>query len=275
MPVEPNDHNLPLGSRIYPILVKNFNAQGRLVLDRLAGRKSIFYTPAELLRPSDPALVDDIEQIIPHISLIWDKGGKRLRSEIGLDPDRWRVTSEFLRAAIRTATLSFAESTQASFVEDFQQNYDAAKNAIRAEIEAGRMNAGETTEQLAKRIQKYFQDTNRFRARRIAQTEAVRAHHQAKEWSAVDSQVVVGWEWITTSASCKICDAIARDMNNPSGRRRIRLGQNFAVIGDNPAYKNVRFPPAHPHCRCTIRAILDSVYSKDPTPVTWSQAWAA
>lgn len=273
--LEPNDHRLPLGSRIYPILVKSFNAQGRLVLDRLAGRKSMFYTPAELLRPSDPGLVDELEAIVPQISMIWDAGGKRLRSEVGLDPERWRVTSEFLRSAIRSATLSFAESTQASFAEAFRANYEATKAQIRAEIDAGRLQAGETTDQLSKRLRKYFQDSNRFRARRIAQTEATRAHHQAKEWSAIDSQVVVGWEWVTTSASCKICDAIAKDMNNPSGRRRIRLGQNFAVIGNDPKYKDIRFGPAHPHCRCTIRAILDAVHSGDPTPVSWSQAWTA
>ena len=153
-------------------------------------------------------------------------------------------------------------------------NYEEIKQAIRDEITAGRLAAGETTEQLARRIQKYFVDSNRFRARRIAQTEAVRAHHLATVWSARDSKVVVGWQWVETSASCPFCHAIAVDVNSPTGKRTIRLGQNFAVRGKNPDYKDIKHPPAHPFCRCTLKAILDAAYSGDSNPIFWSASYS-
>jgi len=270
MPIEPNDHNLPLGSRLYPILVGSFNAQARLVKERLTGKKSIFYTPAELLRPSDKGLLEEYERIVPVITGIWDKSGKRLYRAVGLDPERWRVNSEYLKGAIRASTLNFAESTQATFHEDFNGHYDMLKHAIRAEIELGRLGAGDSTDQLTKRLMKYFQDNNRFRARRIAQTEAVRAHHLAMQWSAKDSGVVAGWQWVETSASCPICHAIAKDVNNPTGRRTVKLGQIFAVRGTNPDYKNIRHPPAHPFCRCTLKAVLEPSYTQDDKPIDWS-----
>jgi hypothetical protein len=273
--LEPNDHNLPLGSKLYPILVGSFNAQAKLIKERLSGKKSVFYTPTELLRPSDKGLLDETEKIVPVISAIWDAGGKRLYRSIGFDAERWRVNNEYLRRAIKESVLDFAASTQQTFRDDFNLNYEEIKDEIRAEIAAGRLAAGETTDQLTRRIMHYFQDTNRFRARRIAQTEAVRAHHLATVWSARDSKVVVGWQWVETSASCPVCHAIATDANNPTGRRIVRLGQNFAVRGNNPTYKNIQFPPAHPFCRCTIKAILDAAYSGDSKPITWSPAWAA
>ena len=270
---EPNDFNLPLGSGLYRRLLASFNEQGRLAVERARGEKraDVFYAPAELLRPSDPQLVDEADAFIPEIAGIWEKSGKRLYLEIGFDPERWRVVSESLRGAIRDSVLDFAVSTQATFRDDLFATYDDLKAAIRREIDEGRLQSGESMPELTKRLMKYFRDTNRARARRIAQTEATRAHHLARERSAKDAGVVVGWEWRATSASCPVCDAIAADSSSPDGLRRVKLGQPFAFVGKNPAYRTIQFPPAHPHCRCTTLPILDPVYSGDPKPIYWSQ----
>lgn len=272
MPVEPNDHNLPLGGRLYGPIKASFDAQARLVVDRLrAGRKSAYFTPAELLGPRDPQLRDQLERIIPEITGIWDKSGRRLYGEIKYDMTRWRVTSEYLRSAIMDATLAFCDSTQATFREELGLSYERIREQIRLEIEKGRLQEGESASQLTNRVAQYFRETNRWRARRIAQTEATRAHHLARERSAIETGgVVQGWEWVTTSQSCPICDAIARDVNNPTGRRQTRIGMAFAIRGDSAVYRNLRFPPAHPHCRCTTKAILDPIYSGSLTPTTWS-----
>ena len=270
---EPNDYNLPLGSGLYRTILKSFNEQGRLVVDRVRGerRTEIWYAPDELLRPSDPSLLDEVDAFIPEITGIWERSGKRLYVEIGLDAARWRVASEFLRSAIRDSVLDFAESTQATFRDDLRLTYEEIKAAIRKELDEGRLQAGESMPQLTKRLLKYFRDGNRPRARRIAQTEATRAHHLARERSAQEAGVVVGWEWLTTSASCPVCDAIAKDESSPDGKRRVKLGEPFAFIGKNPEYREIRFAPAHPHCRCTALPILDPIYSGDPTPIYWSQ----
>jgi len=271
MAVEPNDHKLPLGGKLYGPIKRSFDAQGRLVVERLRrGYKSAYFTPAELLGPQDPQLRNELPAIVPTITGIWDKSGRRLYAELGFDPDRWRVTSEFLRASIYEAANDFCVATQETFRTDFGLTYDAIREEIRKEIDAGRLQSGESMSQLTNRLLKYFQEGNRWRARRIAQTEATRAHHLARERSAKETGVVLGWEWVTTSASCPVCDAIARDVNNKSGKRLIKLGQAFAINGTNPTYRVKRFPPAHPHCRCTVKAVVDPLYTGDPVPVQWS-----
>jgi hypothetical protein len=270
---EPNDFNLPLGSRVYRTILGSFNDQARLVIDRVRSEKrsDIFYAPSELLRPSDPSLIDEMDAFIPEFAGIWEKSGKRLHLEIGLNPDRWRVVSEALRGAIRDSVLDFAVSTQATFRDDLFATYDELKAAIRRDIDEGRLQNGESMPELTKRLMKYFRDSNRARARRIAQTEATRAHHLARVRSAKDAGVVVGWEWRATSASCPVCDAIASDETSPDGLRRVKLGQPFAFVGKIPEYRQIDFPPAHPHCRCTTLPILDAAYSGDPAPIHWSQ----
>ena len=268
---EPNDHKLPLGGRIYPVILRSFNAQAQLVKARINGeKKNVYYTPDELLRPDDPNLLDEYGAIVPEITGIWDRSGKRLLGEIGFDPSAWRVTSEYLRQSIQESVLDFCTETQASFRDDLFATYDQLKQAIRQEIDQGRLQNGESTSELTKRIMAYFRDSNRFRARRIAQTEAVRAHHNAREQSAKDTGVVIGWEWVTTSASCPICDAIANDPENPSGKRIIPIGERFATRGNNPNYRVIKYPPAHPFCRCTVKAVLNPAYNPNQKTVVFS-----
>ena len=71
--------------------------------------------------------------------------------------------------------------------------------------------------------------------------------------------MVSGWEWLPSSGACPICLAIA------ARARFVKLGQPFAVIGDNPVYSTIKFPPAHPNCTCTYLQILI-----DEHPPNWS-----
>jgi hypothetical protein len=45
----------------------------------------------------------------------------------------------------------------------------------------------------------------------------------------------------------------------------VRLGQRFATVGDHPVYSEVRHPPAHPGCQCTLVPVLDI----DVQPESW------
>ena len=48
--------------------------------------------------------------------------------------------------------------------------------------------------------------------------------------------------------------------------KQVPLGQNFAVIGHNEHYKNIRTPPLHPGCRCSQLAILTPEYGGPENP---------
>ena len=68
---------------------------------------------------------------------------------------------------------------------------------------------------------------------------------------------MTGWRWLASSDACQeICLAIAARCPT------VKLGQPFAIIGTNPKYKTIKFPPGHPHCACALEEILDT----DPQP---------
>ena len=90
-------------------------------------------------------------------------------------------------------------------------------------------------------------------------TETSRAVHAAQEQAAIQSGVVTGWTWLLSADACPLCNTIAR--RAPA----VRLGHAFAVIGSSAAYSQVRHPPAHPYCNCTLQEVLDT----DEQP-TWA-----
>ena len=120
---------------------------------------------------------------------------------------------------------------------------DEALSATKAALKEGIVTHGESIEQLTDRVNAIFDSAERWRARRIAQTETSRAMHAAQEQSAIQSHVVSGWEWLPSSGACPICLAIA------ARARFVKLGQPFAIIGDNPLYSTIKFPQPIPIAR--------------------------
>jgi hypothetical protein len=182
----------------------------------------------------------------PILSQYWDQGGKAVRERIGLDPDQWQVTDPNLKAKIEQASLAFCQATN----QTTSLKLDAALAKLRAELVAGLVDGGDSIPQLTKRVQSVFDQATKSRARMIAASEAARAVHAAQEQSAIDSGVVVGMEWLVSGDACPLCLQIAAEV------RMVPLGTRFAEVGNNPSYKDVRHPPAHPHCQCAMVEVL-------------------
>ena len=72
--------------------------------------------------------------------------------------------------------------------------------------------------------------------------------------------MVAGFEWLLSGGACALCYHIAETV------KQVPLGQNFAVIGHNEHYKNIRTPPLHPGCRCSQLAILTPEYGGPAEP---------
>ena len=119
---------------------------------------------------------------------------------------------------------------------------------------------GDSVAELTKRVKKVFDGAETWRARRIAATEAARAVHAAQLQAAEDSEVVAGLEWLVSDDACPLCQKIA------SEARYMRLSQSFAVIGDNPHYKQIKYPPAHPSCQCAVVEVLKPEYGGPEDP---------
>lgn len=178
------------------------------------------------------------KRMTPIISATWDEAGSKFAPRVGLDPDEWNVTNPYLAGQIQNLTLNFCDSTNQTTSEEL----DTALAKTREALHQGVIVEGEGVEQLTKRINEIFDQASKSRARAIAQTETSRSVHAAQDEAAKMSGVVYGWKWLVSADACDKCLAIAARC--PA----VKLGQPFAVIGDNPHYREIKYPPCHPHC---------------------------
>lgn len=84
----------------------------------------------------------------------------------------------------------------------------------------------------------------------IARTEAARAVHAASLMSAESSGVVAAKKWLLSANSCPVCHALAAAADS------LPLAGEFGQVGNNPDFASVKYPPAHPHCRCSMTYVL-------------------
>lgn len=244
---ERNTFGLPTGEPIRRELRQIFRAQRTRVLAVLERRKKDAGDP---LPDRLPAL--DPEPMVPVMTPIiqgyWDRSGVQFCAKIGFDPDKWRVTNPHTQNKIQGAALAFCTATNATTSLALQDALAATRQAL----VDGVVTRGESVPVLTKKVNAIFDSAEKFRARRIAQTEASRAVHAAQEEAGRQSGLVAGWEWLLSGDACPLCQTIGRRA------RFVQLGQAFAVVGDNPTYSEIRYPPGHPHCNCTIVEVLRS-----------------
>lgn len=48
--------------------------------------------------------------------------------------------------------------------------------------------------------------------------------------------------------------------------KRVKIGQEWAVIGDHPSYAKIKHPPLHPSCQCTVVDVLSPEYGGPENP---------
>jgi hypothetical protein len=252
-----NPFGLPAGTPIRRTLVRFFRRQFARIFDRLP-RDPIAEVPAAF---DVTDWTDEMTSAMtPVIRPYWDKGGKRLYAEVGLDPKAWSVTSPALAPQVREQAFHFCQSTNESTTLRLQ----AAHAELRRALDEGLVNGGESLPWLTKRVNGIYTGLTKSHAGMIAATEASRATHLAQESAAYDSGVIAGWEWLLSSDACSLCHKIA----NKTGR--VRLGQPFAVIGNHEYYSQVRMPPGHPRGMCSVLTILLPEHG-GPDDVEWAE----
>jgi Phage Mu protein F like protein len=188
------------------------------------------------------------ERMVPMLSATWDLALNRFMPRVGLDPDSMSVVNPHLADRIEHQAFNFCQSTN----ESTSDTLDVVLRNLRRELAEGIIEQGEALPEITKRVNQIFNLAEKKKAREIAQTETSRAVHSAQEQAAIHSGVVIGWRWLASADACDTCLAIVARCPT------VRLGQPFAIIGHNPTYRHVKFPPAHPHCNCTVTEILDT-----------------
>ena len=254
---EDNTYGLPDGAPISAELREWLRKQREAVLAAI---------PDDTIPTAFPDLTADqwtdpmAKRMTPLLGAYWSESGKEVFSRLGLDPDEWRVTNPHLEATIRGQALAFCQSTN----DTTSKRIGDALRDLRAELTKGMVEEGESVRELTKRVQYVFENLSKSHATMIAATEASRAVHAAELAADVESEVVAGVELLLSSDACPLCRKIATEC------KRVRLGDDFAVIGSNPNYRNIKHPPIHPHCQCTMIEVLKPEYG-GPLAPDWGQ----
>ena len=114
---------------------------------------------------------------------------------------------------------------------------------LHRELIAGLVDSGDSIPELTKRVMGVFENADKYRAERIARTEASTAVHTASLTSAKESGVVAGKDILLSSNACPLC--VDTKAAHPGG---VGLDSNFATIGTNPDYADKTVTPIHPDC---------------------------
>jgi HK97 family phage portal protein len=256
-PDESNTYGLPTGKPIADEIRRWFEAQLRDVLGTVRTIGADLGDPAAWAAGVVPAIPTGLdaydrpmaEAMTPLIGAYWDESGRRTMARVGLDPDDWRVVDPHTRGMIERAALAFSRSTNETTTKDLR----GALDALREELGAGIVDAGETLPQLTKRVQSVFENASKNRAKVIAETEASRAVHAAQLESARQSGVVYGSKLLLSSDACQICKDVLASM--PEGGWP--LGDTWHDDGKgHPEYSTIVHPPIHPRCRCAMTSVL-------------------
>ena len=126
---------------------------------------------------------------------------------------------------------------------------------LQTQINAG-IAAGESMADISNRISSVYDQTEEYRAERVARTEVFSAANDANREAYIQSDVVKSIEWHTAEdeRECQFCA--------PLDGKIVDVSDNFfdkheTIEGDDGSsyslgYEKVMNPPLHPNCRCFI-----------------------
>ena len=244
---------MPSGEPLYRIARDILQAIGKWQVRNLRE-----FARIKAVDPLDPLMAAQnmTAQFIPYIEAYIDQGANHVFTEMSLQPaDDWAIRNPYALQAARNAAYDLCQETIDSFLIAGADQVDQ----LRAEA-ARSIAAGEPTGDLVDRMARWFEEDARWRARRIAVTESARAFNIGQVTSTQDLDFVAGYKWVLSDDACPLCHAVARMCPV------VPKGGTFAQNGKNETYKNVKFPPLHPNCKCTLVVVFD-----DDVPESWPQ----
>ena|SRR3990167_655628 len=146
---------------------------------------------------------------------------------------------QFAKDWILTRSLALAKSINKTTLE-----------ALRRELALG-FEAGESIQQLTKRIEGYFEGNAKFRAERVARTEVIAASNRG----AVDRYQKEGIqkkEWFAA------LDERTRDTHLAANGQIVGINDNFKVGSDYMQGPGQGSDPAEVvNCRCTVLPVIE------------------
>ena len=185
----------------------------------------------------------DAKKLVPAIEMHYDEGANRALARIGVTPDKpWSVHSPGVQRAIERHSIRLCADTAATT----SMQLNAAVEAVKREVSAGLLAEETSRGLLTTAINNIFQDAERWRAARIAVTEASMALHDGEILAGAESGVVTGYEPLISDDACPICLTFGEAFDFVS------MGDAVAGIGEYASATSGRvLPPYHPNCACS------------------------
>lgn len=242
---------MPSGMPLYRVARDILQAVGKWQLDFLRQ-----LTRVKAADATDPFTAANgmAQGFIPIITSYIDQGAKTAAAELSLQSaDDWMIRNPDALRAARTAAYDLCQETIDSFLTSAGNEIDRLRQEAARSLAAGEP-AGDLTERMAQ----WFNDESRWRARRIATTESARAFNTGQILATQELDFVTGYKLVLSDDACELCHMIHRLCPV------IPKGGSFGQNGKSKTYKNLKLPPFHPNCRCTIVSVFD-----DEVPDEW------
>lgn len=145
------------------------------------------------------------------------------------------------------AVVAFMRSTEERFALPIGTLWERVREEIAQGIEAG-----ETIDQIAARVNESMGPLIRSSSETIARTETVRASNAGTELAWKQSGVVKGKQWLSA------LDDKTRDSHVEANGQIVPLSGEFKVgDGTGPTPGQIGLPEEDINCRCTLVAVLD------------------
>lgn len=191
------------------------------------------------------------EEVLPlFIALAADQG--ELAATFAVNTDfKFELTpvmEKYIADSVAKATIGFTKDTQAKI----------------ATALADGINAGDSINTISNRISEIYDEvlgikTPGYRIDRLARTEVIKTSNEITEAAYRQSGVVNKKEWFANPGKCEFCAALDGSVLQLGGTF---VPQNSAIEGINGgthlnSYEDVKHPPVHPQCRCTLIPVLE------------------
>ena len=176
--------------------------------------------------------------------------------------DLWKVQAATALAAV-SADLTFdfnavSEKLLARNISRMAKNYTTTTlDILTGQLNEG-LKAGDSLQQLTKRVQQVYGLTEQYRAQRVARTETFAVANTASRDAYKQSGVVKSVEWYTAEDEL-VCEYCA-----PLDGTTVSIEDSFYDKGDTVegsdggtmdiTYAGIPNPPLHANCRCEIKA---------------------
>lgn len=153
-------------------------------------------------------------------------------------------------AQLSDAAVAHLRANESTLIESLTQSVnERVSSALQQSIEAG-VPITETTASVREAL---GPDSTQAAAERIARTETSNAYIEGRIQQYEADPDVIGKEWLLSSDPCPICLAIHKT------NKTVGIRENFTSPLGKGSFSSIKRAPAHPQCRCDVRAVRTEV----------------